>query len=81
MGHISQVGKSHLWLFDIKVVKCIFSAYRCVATYFLSLSAEADDGGAEWEEGERLRLAAGEWEGLWLTLPPLLYAELRLRRR
>lgn len=31
---------------------------------FLSLSAEADDGGAEWEEGERLRLAAGEWEGL-----------------
>lgn len=29
---------------------------------FLSLSADA--GGAEWEEGERLRLTAGEWEGL-----------------
>ncbi len=79
MGHFSQVGKLHLWLFDMKVVKCIFSAYRGVTTYFLSLSADA--GGAEWEEGERLQLTAGEWEGLWLMLPPLLYAELRLRRR
>lgn len=51
-------------------------------TYFLCLSGVAVAAGwAEREEGEGLRLAGSEGDGLRLLLAPLLYPELRPPRR